>query len=86
MTVHEIPLERRTLHGCFSRELEPILTVDAGELDHANARVLVPDDRFRRGVTEAVPVARALEPEPQPWTQKSSRRRTAAVTRSTDGM
>ena len=28
MTLHEIPLERRTLHGHFSRDLEPILTVD----------------------------------------------------------
>ena len=29
--IHEIPLERRTLHGHFSRELEPILTIDPGE-------------------------------------------------------
>jgi acetamidase/formamidase len=29
--IHEIPLERRTLHGHFSRELEPILTVDPGD-------------------------------------------------------
>jgi acetamidase/formamidase len=29
--LHEIPLERRTLHGHFSRELEPILTVDSGD-------------------------------------------------------
>jgi acetamidase/formamidase len=28
---HEIPLERRTLHGHFSRDLEPILTIDSGE-------------------------------------------------------
>ena len=31
MAVHEIPLERRTLHGHFCRELEPILTVDSGD-------------------------------------------------------
>jgi acetamidase/formamidase len=31
VTVHEIPLERRTLHGHFSRELEPILTVEPGD-------------------------------------------------------
>jgi acetamidase/formamidase len=31
MALHEIPLERRTLHGHFSRELEPILTVDSGD-------------------------------------------------------
>ena len=29
--IHEIPLERRTLHGHFSRELEPILSVDPGD-------------------------------------------------------
>jgi len=28
---HEIPLERRTLHGHFSRDLEPILTVEPGD-------------------------------------------------------
>jgi acetamidase/formamidase len=31
MAVHEIPLERRTLHGHFSRDLPPILTVDPGD-------------------------------------------------------
>ena len=31
MALHEIPLERRTLHGHFSRELEPILTVESGD-------------------------------------------------------
>ena len=31
VTLHEIPLERRTLHGHFSRDLEPILTVDSGD-------------------------------------------------------
>jgi acetamidase/formamidase len=31
MAVHEIPLQRRTLHGHFSRDLEPILTVDSGD-------------------------------------------------------
>ncbi len=31
MTLHEIALERRTLHGHFSRHLEPILTVDSGD-------------------------------------------------------
>jgi acetamidase/formamidase len=28
---HEIPLERRTLHGHFSRDLQPILTIDSGD-------------------------------------------------------
>ena len=31
MAHHEIPLERRTLHGHFSRELEPVLTIDSGD-------------------------------------------------------
>jgi acetamidase/formamidase len=29
--IHEIPLERRTLHGHFSRDLEPVLTIDSGD-------------------------------------------------------
>lgn len=29
--IHEIPLERRTLHGHFSRELPPVLTIDSGD-------------------------------------------------------
>ena len=29
--IHEIPLERRTLHGHFSRGLAPIVTVDPGD-------------------------------------------------------
>ena len=29
--IHELPLERRTLHGHFSRDLEPILTIDSGD-------------------------------------------------------
>jgi acetamidase/formamidase len=28
---HEIPLERRTLHGHYSRELEPVLEIDSGD-------------------------------------------------------
>jgi acetamidase/formamidase len=31
MAVHEIPLERRALHGHFSRDLPPILSVDPGD-------------------------------------------------------
>ena len=31
MALHEIPLERRTLHGHFSRDLEPIVTVESGD-------------------------------------------------------
>ena len=29
--IHEIPLERRTLHGHFSPELEPVVTIDPGD-------------------------------------------------------
>lgn len=29
--IHELPLERRTLHGHFSRELSPIVSVDPGD-------------------------------------------------------
>jgi acetamidase/formamidase len=31
VTVHELPLERRTLHGHFSCDLQPVLTVDPGD-------------------------------------------------------
>ncbi len=31
-TSHEIPLERRTLHGHFSRELEPVVEVRSGDV------------------------------------------------------
>ena len=31
-TLHEIPLERRTLHGHFSRELEPVAEVFSGDV------------------------------------------------------
>jgi acetamidase/formamidase len=29
--IHEIPFERRTLHGHFSPELEPVVTIDPGD-------------------------------------------------------
>jgi acetamidase/formamidase len=31
VTAHEIPLERRTLHGHFSRDLPPVLTIESGD-------------------------------------------------------
>jgi acetamidase/formamidase len=31
VALHEIPLERRTLHGHFSRELDPVLTIEPGD-------------------------------------------------------
>jgi acetamidase/formamidase len=29
--IHELPFERRTLHGHFSRDLEPVLSIDPGD-------------------------------------------------------
>jgi acetamidase/formamidase len=29
--IHDLPLEQRTLHGHFSRELEPVLAIDPGD-------------------------------------------------------
>ncbi len=29
--IHELPLERRSLHGHFSRDLPPVVTIDAGD-------------------------------------------------------
>jgi acetamidase/formamidase len=40
VTTHEIPLEQRTVHGWFSRDYEPVLSVDSGdsiELQSLNA-------------------------------------------------
>jgi acetamidase/formamidase len=31
LALHEIPLERSTLHGHFSRDLEPVLEIDSGD-------------------------------------------------------
>jgi acetamidase/formamidase len=31
VVIHEIPLERRTLHGHFSRDLEPVLEIEPGD-------------------------------------------------------
>jgi acetamidase/formamidase len=40
--IHELPLEERTLHGRFSREFEPVLTVQPGD----SVRVDVPNARW----------------------------------------
>ena len=29
--IHELPLERRTVHGRWSRDLAPVLTIDPGD-------------------------------------------------------
>ena len=66
--IHELPLERRTLHGHFSRDLEPVVVVDPGD----SVRVDVPnagweldgggffeplDDQFDAGHALAGPIA-----------------------------
>jgi acetamidase/formamidase len=39
VTVHELPLEQRTLHGYFSAELEPVLEIEPGD----SVRISVPN-------------------------------------------
>jgi acetamidase/formamidase len=39
VALHELPLEQRTLHGHFSRDLEPVLTIDPGD----SVRISVPN-------------------------------------------
>jgi len=39
VTVHELPLEQRTLHGYFSPELEPVLEIEPGD----SVRISVPN-------------------------------------------
>jgi acetamidase/formamidase len=41
-TVHELLLERRTLHGHFSRDLEPVLAIDPGD----SVRIDVPNSAW----------------------------------------
>ena len=37
--IHELPLEQRTLHGHFSRDLEPVLVIEPGD----SVRIAVPN-------------------------------------------
>jgi acetamidase/formamidase len=53
---HELPLDASVLHGCFSRELPPVLTVDPGD----SVRISVPNAGWRVGRDE--PFA-SLDPE-----------------------
>jgi acetamidase/formamidase len=39
LALHELPLEQRTLHGHFSRDLEPVLEIDPGD----SVRITVPN-------------------------------------------
>ncbi len=47
---HELPLEQRNLHGHFSRDLEPVLTVDPGD----SVRISVPNHAWDLGPDEHV--------------------------------
>jgi len=50
MATHELPLDRRTLHGHFSRELPPVLEIDSGD----TVRLELPDSRWHRSSGELV--------------------------------
>ena len=50
MARHELPLDPAYLHGHFSRDLEPVLTVDPGD----SVRISVPNSGWRRGRDEVV--------------------------------
>lgn len=54
--IHELPLEPQNLHGHFSRDLEPVLTVDPGD----SVRIAVPNHAWDLGPDEHV-VARNPE-------------------------
>ena len=45
MARHELPLGSAALHGYFSRELDPVLTVDAGD----SVRISVPNAGWNTG-------------------------------------
>ena len=55
--LHELALERRNLHGHFSRDLEPVLTVDRGD----SVRISVPNAGWR--VHESREPFEPLDPE-----------------------
>ena len=56
MTLHELPLDTRTLHGYFSRELEPALTIEPGD----SVRFSVPNASWDLESGERLP---ARDPE-----------------------
>jgi hypothetical protein len=58
----------------------------AGHLDDQDAWVLESNKLVRGGVAQPEPVTGSLQPETEPRGQNSSNRRTAATTRSLDGM
>jgi len=50
MALHELPLDASVLHGHFSRELEPVLTVEPGD----SVRIAVPNAGWSRSPDEHV--------------------------------
>jgi acetamidase/formamidase len=50
MATHELPLERRTLHGHFSRDLPPVLEIDSGD----TVRISTPNSRWHLASGELV--------------------------------
>lgn len=48
MSLHELPLDAAVLHGCFSRELDPVLTVEPGD----SVRFSTPNAAWRVGRDE----------------------------------
>ena len=50
MALHELPLDAAYLHGHFSRDLEPVLTVDPGD----SVRLAVPNAGWERARGDAV--------------------------------
>jgi acetamidase/formamidase len=50
VTLHELPLDPAKLHGHFSRDLEPVLTIDPGE----SVRISVPNAGWSVGPDEQV--------------------------------
>ena len=48
MALHELPLDASVLHGCFSRDFEPVLTIDPGD----SVRFAVPNAGWSTGRDE----------------------------------
>jgi acetamidase/formamidase len=56
--IHDVPLERRVLHGSFSRDYEPVLTIDPGD----TVMLSCPDVSWR-----LLPGPSDGPPPPGPW-------------------
>ena len=67
LVIHELPLERRNLHGHFSRDLAPVLTIEPGDsvaLRDAERRLDArPHDRVRAALVAGGRRPRARRPD-----------------------